>query len=879
MLHSLLEAMKEALVRCAETLQYEASTLPAAQMRQTVLPEKFTKKQQIRSRLDGGVELDGSVRAFLETTREERLGHQVLEQTRAVAEEREARPSYSQVSLQGCHQSLMPSYRLPQSVGDVRVLTELGMASDVENQETTRALPTWRLDEEEDHVVGIGSEEAPEASAVLNSLTADAGAWALSFCRDFRALHQFNHDHDCTMTCIKYVKKAKEAAEKALQKGWSAACRFFFFHIVIFTYMCAVADKLVTKAFRRRGKKLVTTAHIAMTNEHGEFCRVAVPRHTPFRSASSDVGQTWSRSNNDFQFMPRALDLRALQTSNAGERDPPEVDPKLALAMYGVRRRLPEEPLLRRCFHSIVAMFQAAHNCDYYITKYQGKPLAQMQNLLSNMALGLRRLEEEEEASVQASGAGQSAQERARKATLKIACAANRCSWISCCEMASFIRTGGDARKTHRAVQVFLSRPMYILKECQRLLQQPAHQLIEAPDVREEAYRSLDVIAVDATMSCMTGEASDGTAPQRPRDAEEEEDEEDAGDEESHGGSEGSDDQESKENEAEAGKEYHESSEAVRAEQPRADEPAREPPAEEVLEEDGLPILSTKALAQTTSSHDDWLHRGPFLYELDFYTYVRHVHRAPKAKKSRIEESERKAYLVLFDAHYALADSFVQELDLQGQCTVVALEALKCPTPDLNNGEDNAAFKSLLGTLLTCPGRGHCNDPLLARKTLFQCSYPSSEDEAPVFTCRHQWRARRAEIEVLACRAEAAANAAKRIPVLADVTLVRSHRASLAGTAQVRWPQWLCFTQLWMQKSQSGYPCWAPCILEYLGHKMHHAAQLSLAEFAAFHLRDVIFNLDTLTIARTTKLTPPESDKVKAEDEASREEAERESQR
>ena len=85
-LHSLLEAMKEALVRCAETLQYEASTLPAAQMRQTVLPEKFTKKQQIRSRLDGGVELDGSVRAFLETTREERLGHQVLEQTRAVAE-------------------------------------------------------------------------------------------------------------------------------------------------------------------------------------------------------------------------------------------------------------------------------------------------------------------------------------------------------------------------------------------------------------------------------------------------------------------------------------------------------------------------------------------------------------------------------------------------------------------------------------------------------------------------------------------------------------------------------------------------------------------------------------------------------------------------
>ena len=56
---------------------------------------------------------------------------------------------------------------------------------------------------------------------------------------------------------------------------------------------------------------------------------------------------------------------------------------------------------------------------------------------------------------------------------------------------------------------------------------------------------------------------------------------------------------------------------------------------------------------------------------------------------------------------------------------------------------------------------------------------------------------------------------------------------------------------------------------------LHHPAQLSLAEFAAFHLRDVIFNLDMLTIARTTKLLP-QSEKVKAEDELSREEAEKE---
>ena len=45
-LHKLFRDLKVGLIRGAETLQYEASTLPAKQMGQTVLPEKFTKKQQ-----------------------------------------------------------------------------------------------------------------------------------------------------------------------------------------------------------------------------------------------------------------------------------------------------------------------------------------------------------------------------------------------------------------------------------------------------------------------------------------------------------------------------------------------------------------------------------------------------------------------------------------------------------------------------------------------------------------------------------------------------------------------------------------------------------------------------------------------------------------
>ena len=317
--------------------------------------------------------------------------------------------------------------------------------------------------------------------ATCTSLLSDAGQWAQNFCRDFRALHQFNHDHDCTSTCIKYVKKGKDIAEDALRKGWTVACRFFYYHVVVFTYMCNLAGKVVTKRIRRRGKKLVDEAYIATTNQHGELFKAIVRRDTPFRSATSDVAQSWGRCNIDFQFMPRALDPDQFLGDNTAQPAAPDIDPNLALAMYGVRLRLPSAPLLRRCFHAIAAMFQAAHNCDYYIAKYQGKPMEQLQSLLANIATGLHRLEEEDEAatSTEANASASLVAERARKATLRIASAANRSSWCSSCELASFVQTGGQCRKTHLPVQVFLSRPLYLFEECRRLMQQSHKQLIE----------------------------------------------------------------------------------------------------------------------------------------------------------------------------------------------------------------------------------------------------------------------------------------------------------------------------------------------------------------------------------------------------------------
>ena len=185
------------------------------------------------------------------------------------------------------------------------------------------------------------------------------------------------------------------------------------------------------------------------------------------------------------------------------------------------------------------------------------------------------------------------------------------------------------------------------------------------------------------------------------------------------------------------------------------------------------------------------------------------------------------------------------------------LEALRCPPPDLNNGEDNAVYKTLFGTLLACPGKSRCSDPLLYRPAFFASSEPGRSN------CRQQWQARRAEIEVLATRADLKCNAAKRIPVLADTMLLRTH---VSDTRQAPSTVILCcLTQWWIQQCGRALPCFAPRILAFLGMSPFHEDQLTIAEYSAYHLRSVVQHLDGLTIARTTKLTTDA--RVHAEDE------------
>ena len=369
-LKSMIAHLKRALIACGETLQYEASTLPAEQMGQSVLPEKFTLKQQMQSKLDGGMEIDGNTqRTLLPVTQlDERQGHVVLEQRRANLERVHPRNYYSEVSLRGCHQSTNPWYRIQSFVSHSCTacsVDEVGMITPRNASSALELRNKWRQNGNGQYQF---SHIADEPTNIQHVVT-DARSWMLSFVRDVRALHQLNHDHDCTSTCVKYIKnKSKDTMEKAVKAGKAVACRFLFFFIVVLTVITNGVTKV--KRIRRRGKQLVSKAYIATTNLRNEFGRVVVRRDTPFRSASNDVAQALDRCNIDFQFMPRTLDDEALDGDSAEQPAVCEVDPQLALAMYAVRFRMGSEPLLRRVFHSMVAMFQAAHNCDYYITKY-----------------------------------------------------------------------------------------------------------------------------------------------------------------------------------------------------------------------------------------------------------------------------------------------------------------------------------------------------------------------------------------------------------------------------------------------------------------------------------------------------------------------------
>ena len=632
----------------------------------------------------------------------------------------------------------------------------------------------------------------------------------------------------------------------------------FFYVVLVFKIVEDAVERVVR--VRRRGKEIVREAYIASSNVHNELGRAQVERHTPFRGATSDVGQSGLRCNLDFQFMPRAPVLNlATSQSSAGKPDASgRRAPKKLLtydraeAFYGVRSQLVKDNVMREAAYSMLASWQAAHNTDYYITKYGTKALEQLQNLIGQFAIGLRRLELEEQQERDAGNETAPAKEedykrRARRVTLRLAMAANRATWASCCEMALFIRTQAHVRKTYFPRDIYLSRLAYLAHTCRRLLNSEDSFLLEASELVQHGTTTLSTLSV--SMSAADRKTSPLSNVVKLAASTEQEDckhlpdadeivltDDDVNEDEAN---DAVNEDEADDGEAESEKESEKSFDD-------ADE------TEKMVDAD---IIQMKTLRCTTSAHDDWLHRGPYLNDIPFHTYVEYFDRVRLPRRAPTEQQ-----IFRFEAHYALSQSYGQRIRTPARIPV--LEALKFVPPGETTGEENALYKLLVGALLRCTCADRCSDPLLLKPLL---SRSASAVKPGKWCWRVTWKARRSELEVLAARGEEKLERSKRIPCIYDTTLCRGWlpdrdpscteqndssamlmRATLSQFCRAHWDV------MW---SDAITP-----VLTFLNMGSTHPDQLTLAEFSALRTRRLVENLDMMSIARTVELTNKTND-------------------
>ena len=165
--------------------------------------------------------------------------------------------------------------------------------------------------DEEGQIVDVLLPDGATSSKA--DITADAKQWASHFAQDVFNNHCTNHEHDCTETCIKYVKKKLEA-KQSLRSHKVPSCRFWFFRVVT----------VEGKRRRRCGKPLVQEPYIADTDDRNQEFRCQVRREQPFRGTTNDVTQATDRCNVDFQFLPCAPPLPPLCLP-ARDGDAPQV--------------------------------------------------------------------------------------------------------------------------------------------------------------------------------------------------------------------------------------------------------------------------------------------------------------------------------------------------------------------------------------------------------------------------------------------------------------------------------------------------------------------------------------------------------------------------
>ena len=428
-----------------------------------------------------GVEESGDHRMLLEVTESEPPGHIALEKEKASQEQRPPRHGYKDVPLTGCHQSVMPLYRLPGAFGTICEPDDRGLFREppaaVARPSKDHLLlrsdaQPWVLDGCR-RVVGLRLPTGRVAQ--WEDTCADAEAWARAFGKDVRGLFCQNHDHNCVATCAKYAAKhmgdETGAPRKTKALDPRSYCRFLFVRVV----ELKVGDKL--KRLLRRGKELVRKASVFYSNTRNEYGRVQVVRRHPFRSTSNDLCQAFARCNVDLQRNDRVVPSETPEFSL--------VDLKPVQFFYGHARLSADARHILACLAEGV---RSSHVCDFYMTKYLAKGQQVLASAITPVLHGLERLDAEIAAGKKILG---TTEDLARAKLRRILFSANRSHWFSSCELAIFVLTGGHSVATHIDRPLFLSKVFYLLEEGKRLWNGAL-----AGDFVQEAARPADVDVV-----------------------------------------------------------------------------------------------------------------------------------------------------------------------------------------------------------------------------------------------------------------------------------------------------------------------------------------------------------------------------------------------
>ena len=265
----------------------------------------------------------------------------------------------------------------------------------------------------------------------------------------------------------------------------------------------------------------------------------------------------------------------------------------------------------------------------------------------------------------------------------------------------------------------------------------------------------------------------------------------------------------------------------------------------------------------TTSRHDDWLHRGPFLADLPWLVYMMRVQRVRKPLGANADYSQ----LFFFDDHYTIGVLYCQQIQYCTQLAIPRIVGSVCPPMEEDGGEAHARYKLILFSRTRCPGRLACADPMLFRSSIFPSDDPDSTEiaharlsnlkavsKALAQGSRTQrraflpaWRACRCEFEIKAQTAMKKEHCARKIAVVADTTTMKDRGGNsdpaVRRAISLR-PDLLKMMARYFDKNTQQMPYGLVQLVDLIscfvcGQSCYHCdEQLHLVEFAALQMKE-----------------------------------------